>query len=334
MAVAGKQPAPPFVVIFGEEDHQRHTALHRTLDALLPPEVDRALAFSEYDATQDEEHGGPTLARVFEDLTTLPFLAERRVVLIRSADSFITSHRAKLEHYAEKPAATGNLILECRSFPKTTKLYKAVAAADGELIECKKLTGRALSDFLHDEARARGKRLDRAAAARLLELTGPDAGLLASEVEKLALYTADRSEITPADVADLVGQSREEKIFAVLDDAAAGELKPALRGWHHVLRTDPAAVYRAVGGMAYVIRRWLNAHQLAADGLPTRTIASKSMMWGREQQLEAILRRLPPPRLRRLLAALSDLDAQAKQGARSIENGVESLLVWLAAPAR
>jgi DNA polymerase-3 subunit delta len=331
--MARKPAAPPLIVIYGDDEHQRATAVTAALDELLPPPVDRALALTVYDGGRSADQGGPSLAAVLEDLATLPFLAERRVVLIRDAEAFISAHRERLERYAAAPAPTGVLILECRSFPKTTRLYKAAVAAGGRLCECKKLYGRELVAFVIEQARARGKRLDPAAGARLTDLVGQDTGILAAEIEKLALYVGDRSGITDRDVTELVGQSREEKVFAVMDAAAAGRLPDALRLWHQVLSSDPAAVYRAVGGMTYVVRRWLAAHRLRADGASIRAIAPKLMMWGREQELETLLARLTPQFLRRLLAAIADLDSQAKVGARSIETGVEMLLLRLAAAA-
>ena len=324
---------PPVVVIFGDEPHQKSTKLREVLNELLPPEADRAMALSDFDGTQNEEQGGPSLAGVMDDLATLPFLADRRVVLIREADRFISAHRERLEKYADAPMPSSVLVLECRSFPKTTRLYKAIDNAGGQLHECKKLTGRALAGFVVIEAQNHRKRMAPAVAARLCELIGQDVGSLVSEVEKLSLYVGDRPTITAEDVASLVGQSREEKVFAVMDAAGIGQLDRTLRLWHQVLATDPAAVYKTVGGMAFVLRRWLTAHRMAADGVAIRAIAPKMMMWGREQQLATLLRRLPAPRIQRLLAQLADLDSEAKSGLRSIETGVEALLTEVAAPA-
>lgn len=338
MAKSSKAPktpkTPPIAIIYGDDEHQKETTLTQVLDELLPPDVDRALAFTSYDASQKESQGGPSIVGVLEDLRTLPFLADRRVVLVREADAFITAHRERLEEYVAAPAPTGVLVLACRSFPKTTRLYKAADAAGAAIHECKKLFGRALVEFVVAQARESDKRFDAGAAQRLVDLVGQDTGILAGEVEKLCLYVADRATITNNDVSDLVGQSREEKIFAVADAAAIGKLPDALRLWQQVLETDPAAAFRAVGGLAFVVRRWLGAHQMLAEGASVRSIAPRMMMWGREQELETLLRRQPPSRLRRALAAIADLDSQAKSGGRSIERGIESFLIRLATPAR
>ena len=322
--------APPIIVITGEDEHLKVNALTKALDRLLPPSVDRGLALTEYDGSRPAEEGGPMLAAVLENLATLPFLADRRVVVIRDADEFITgANRAKLETYLTRPSPTGTLVLECRTFSKGTRLYKA-ASAVGEIIECMKLKGQALSSFVLTAATARGKRIDPAAAAKLIDLTGPAAGALTEEIEKLALYVGDRPTITAEDVAALVGMSREEKIFATVDAAALGRLPDALRLWHQVLASDAAAAYRAIGGVAYKVRSYLAAHALAAEGLKPFEIVPRVNLWGRERDLETILRRLSPHALRRLLAALALLDTQAKLGLRSIDTGIELLLAQTA----
>lgn len=332
-AKAKPDQPPPIVVIAGDDAYQKSAHLERTLDELLPPEVDRALALSVLDGARGGEQPPPSVSAVLQELATLPFLAERRVVVIRSADNFITDNRERLESYADAPCRTGVLVLECRTFPKTTRLYKAVEAAGGRILECKKLTGRALNEFVVARAGERQKRLDPAAAAKLVDLIGAEPGILDGEIEKLTLYVGERREITLDDVAALVGQTREEKVFAAMDAAAAGDLHKALSLWHQVLETDPASVYKAVGGVAFMLRKWLAAHGLAAQGTPVGAIAPRVMMWGRERELAAVLQRLPARAIRRYLAALADLDSQAKLGFRSIENGVELLLARLATPA-
>lgn len=336
MAKSSPAPAasrfPPCVVIFGDEEYQKSAALRSALAELLPPDVDRSMALCEYDGTRPEEDGGPTLARVMDDLATLPFLADRRIVVVQEADKFISTWRERLENYLARPHASATLVMICRSFMKTTRLYKAVAAV-GRVHECKKLNGRALVEFVQSEFARLGKRAAPSVAPRLVELVGAEQGVLAGEVEKLTLYALDRASVTEQDVDELVGLSREEKIFAVMDAAALGRLPQALTLWQNVLSTDPAAAFRALGGITFVLRRWLTAHTLVEEGQSPRAIAPRVMMWGREAELEQILRRLPDRTVRRLLAATADLDSQVKTGGRSIEAGVEALLLALAAPA-
>lgn len=331
-APANASPQRPALatVIYGDEEFQKAKSLQETLDALLPPEVDRGMALCEYDGTRGEEQGGPSLAAVRDDLMTLPFLADRRVVVIRDADAFITAQREPLERYIEAPSKFGLLVLVCRSFPKTTRLYKQIAAAGGRLIECKRPNARGLLEFVNAEALARGKRIEPAAAARIIEQVGDDLGSLANEVEKLSLFVAERPLVTLADVRALVGMSREEKIFAVMDAAGGGDLALALTQWRLVLDNDRAAEFKAVGGVAFVLRKWHAAQRMRQAGATIRDIAPKVLMWGRERELENILKQQSLERLAVAWAALAELDTQAKSGARSIEAGVESLLIRVA----
>lgn len=331
--MSAARKSPPLIVIHGDNDHQKSRALAEALDALLPPQIDRSLALTTYDGTRPEDQGGPSVAAVFEDLATLPFLSDRRVVVIRDADAFIRAHREKLENYVASPSPTAVLVLECRSFPSNTRLAKAAKSAGAPITACAALKAYEAQDFVLAEVRAQHKRIDPAAARHLVDLAGSESGTLAREIEKLALYVGDRDTIDDQAVTALVGQSREEKIFAVLDAAALGRLPDALRLWQQTLETDPEAPFRAVGGIAFVLRRWLTAYELADQGLPVAAIAPKVMMWRRERDLERILAHLAPTRIRRALADLARLDAQAKSGSRSIEAGVEQLLTQLATPA-
>lgn len=331
--MAESQKAAPVVIIFGDEPFEKVARVKRVIDELLPPEIDRAMALSEYDGGQPEEQGGPTFARVADDLRTLPFLADRRIVLIREADTFIQSCREQLERYAAAPAATATLVMECKTFPKTTRLYKAVVKIGGVLHECRKLNARDAVDFVLAEVRRQGKRIDGRAASRLVSLIGPVQGSLSGEVEKLSLYAAERPEITDADITELVGLSREEKIFAVMDAALTGRLEEAIRLWQQVLMTDASGIYKALGGMAFVVRKLLSAHRMIGQGVPIGSVAPKVMMFRRERELQSELDRHPAERLRSLLARMAELDKNSKLGLRSLETGIEAILIEVARPA-
>lgn len=329
---ASTTPSPSIHAIVGDDGHKKSTELKSLLDQLLPEDVDRGLALVQHDGSAKEEQGGTTLAEVMDDLTTLPFLVDRRVVLIRDADRFISTHREPLERYVAKPAPTATLILVARSLPLNTNLGKAIRSLGG-YTKCERPKGRELHTLVSELATEQhGKRISPAATRQLVDLIGPDPAMLVTEIGKLATYVGDRQEITDRDVSDLVGQTREEKIFAVLDHAAVGRLPEAIRLWQQTLQTDPEAVYKCVGGVAFCLRRWLDAQDDIAAGMSPREAIQNNRLWGRE--LDTILQRLPATQLRRALSALAKLDTQAKSGLRSIETGVESLLIRLAASAR
>ena len=163
-----------------------------------------------------------SLADVLDEVRTLSFFSKRRVVIVEGADPFVTAHRKELEAYAEHPSSAGALVLSVKTWPGTTRLAKLVEKA-GQTVECKGPHERELAPWLVEMAKARGNaHLDADAARLLVELVGPEVGLLVAELEKLAVYVGKRAKIHRDDVAKMVGAGRIETIWKVLDAATTG----------------------------------------------------------------------------------------------------------------
>ena len=243
----------PIYVVFGAETFLKREAV-RDIMAQVLAGADPSLALSEYDGG-----GSVELAQVLDDLRTLPFLAPHRLVVIRDADTFITRYREELEDYCENLSDTGVLLLECKSFPSTTRLAKRVQSI-GQAIKCESLSSRAIPGWLAERCRtAYGKRIDAAASAMLAEYIGEDLGLLDSELNKLTLYVGDRPAIAATDIQALVGHTREEQVWGILSAIAAGSEGKAMTLWEQVWETDRAAPGRAIAGIAYKVRQLLTA---------------------------------------------------------------------------
>src|SRR5262249_10521437 len=149
-----------------------------------------------------------SFAEVHNELTTLPFLSQRRVVHVENADPFVTRERDKLEKYAAQPSTSGVLILDVANWLATTRLAKQLPDS---LIVCKAPALPKLVEWCQKWAPAQhGKQLAASAAKLLVDLVGADMGLLDQELAKLSLYVGDGARIESADVDRLVGQSREE----------------------------------------------------------------------------------------------------------------------------
>jgi DNA polymerase-3 subunit delta len=247
------------------------------------------------------------------------------VVIVEQADDFISRYRKQLEEYCNKPSESGCLILVCRSLPRNTRLYKIITAC-GEVIECAALRGQAVVAWIGQRSReAYGKALDRNAAAQLRELVGSDLESLNNELGKLAVYVGARDRIEPADIEALVGHHREEAVFRVTDAMAAGDVAEALRAWEHVLATDQAAPMRAIGGLAFGIRRLLEAKEAVAAG---ESIGAVARRLGTNPSILA--RRLEGAAIEELKQQLSELyeaDLATKTGLAEVGPAVESFII-------
>ncbi len=286
-------------------------------------DADRSLALMEYDGS------APTLelADVLDDLRTLPFLADRRLVVVRDADEFITRYRPKLEAYVEHPCPTGVLLMECKMLPANTRLYKRVQVV-GRVFKYETLKRAAVPAWLINRCRdAYGARLDSRAAAMLCELTGCDLGLLDGELQKLRLYVGQRGRITDADVEAAVGHNREEKVWGILSAIAVGDEARALTIWEEVWQTDRAAPGRAIGGIAFTVRRLLTAKRVHQAGASMRELAGILMRWGDDNRLQAELEAFSVAQVEGMLCRLLEADVAAKTGRASVQASIEAFIV-------
>ena len=276
------------------------------------------------DLTQIE---GPDadVAGVLDEVRTLSLFGGRRVVVVDQADPFISANRAALERYCSDPATNGCLMLLCDSLAKNTRLYKIVSRV-GSVIACEPPKGRALISWLTRQAPTmHRKRLAEAGARLLVDHLGESPGVLDAELAKLAAFVEPRDEITPADVDAVTGHHREELVFAVTDAMSAGDAATALRAWRRVLATDRAAGGRALGGLAWGIRRLLETKRDYERGVPVGELARR--LYTDPASLE---RRLRPITVEQLEGQQRDLlaaDLAVKTGASTLEVAVEKFIV-------
>ena len=169
-----------------------------------------------------------SLSDVLDELRTLPFLAKARVVIVENADPFITAHRRELETYAERPATTGVLVLAVKSWPGEHEAGEA-GREGGDLggLQIAGREGPAAMARLLAKAKA-GVVLELDAAELMVELVGPEVGLLAMEVEKLATYVGTRKRIARDDVETMVDAGRVQQDWAALESATTGQGEAAL----------------------------------------------------------------------------------------------------------
>lgn len=265
------------------------------------------------------------LAEVLDEVRTLSLLGGRRVVILEDADPFITAHRQALERYCSSPCEGGCLILMCKALPRSTRLYKIISQ-HGAVLSCESPKGRAVIPWIQDRAGARyGKRLSAPGARLLREQLGDAPGILDAELAKLAAYVGGRPEITPADIDALTGHHREEKVFAVIDAMSSGDTTAALRNWEQVYATDRAAPGRAIAGLAWGVRRLLQAHRDWVGGANLQTLARRT--YTDPGILERRLKQVTAPQLEEQQRDLLAADLAVKTGASTVQTAVEKFIV-------
>jgi DNA polymerase-3 subunit delta len=247
LALKRKPAIPGVCVLFGSEAFLKRLVLAELRRLVLGEDG----GFGET-AIPGDDAGWLDIA---DELATYSlFGPSRRMVVIENADEFVSKHRPELEDYAASPSSTGVLVLEVSTWPKTTRLYKAVDQS-GLQIECTPPGGVTLRNWLVTWcAQQHGATLSTAAAEELIELAGPEMGLLDQELAKLAAYAGPDGNITPDIVRQLVGGWRAKTTWDMLDAACSGDAPAALDQLDRLLNSgqDPVAILAAAG---YVFRK-------------------------------------------------------------------------------
>jgi DNA polymerase-3 subunit delta len=235
---ASRQAVRPVYAVFGSDHYLVREAIAAVSRSAFP-EPEGEAAMTRFAGSQAR------LADVLDELFTLPFFSSRRLVVVEEADTFVTKHRKELEAYVEHPSSSGLLLLQVKQWTSTTRLAKVVEKV-GVAIDCNPLPEKQAQKviaWLTQYARTHcDAQLDPGAANLLVELVGLEIGILASEVDKLAVYAGDAQRIERADVARMVDAGRVETVWKALDAAASGQGKTALELLDNLLAAGEAPV--------------------------------------------------------------------------------------------
>ena len=311
-------------VIVGKDESLVGTQCGQLLDELLEPSQRATGLF-------DAEAGSVTVSEVLDDLRTAPFLTDKRVVLIKDADDFISKHRPLLENYFDNPCPTGRLVLAVRTWNKSTKLAKKLAKV-GRLISVvqpsRKELPRRVIDYTND---AHSKKITYPTAQLLIELTGDDLTRLYSEIDKLAIYADADKTIEPKHIEALIGHNRLFNAFAVIDAVIGGNPAAAASRLRGMFAQDKSAEYTVVGAFAFHFRRMFKAKVLLEQGTPRRQIETTLRIWGDTDGLFAQLRRLSLRQIGHYLRQLAETDYAIKTGRANAKVAMEQLVLRLCA---
>ena len=218
---------PRAVYLFGDEDVLKDEALRVILDAVVNPGL--------RDFNYDVRSAGTLDPDAVEALcTTLPMMAERRLVVIRDVESWNKRARAKAAvlRYLERPAAETVLVLiqgasrrdDERTDPDADLARLSCA------VEVERVSLKLAEKWVIKRADERGVLLTSEAAAHLVKAVDGDLGAARSELDKLAGLGGEaqvtieqitallgiRHGETPADWSDAVLQDQPGRAAAML----------------------------------------------------------------------------------------------------------------------
>jgi len=175
----------------------------------------------------------------------LPFLAERRVVVVEDALKQLRSADARdaVRDYLQHVPETTDLVFLERDEPdKRTGLYAALKKR-ATLREFRPREGAELQRWLAARGRVYDATLQPQAGALLAEFVGGDSRALDNELRKLAAYAGAGGTISSDTVRLLVADGAATSVFAFVDALASRKLGRALALLHELLDEGQAAPY-------------------------------------------------------------------------------------------
>ena len=267
------------------------------------------------------------LSRVLMTLESQPFLAEKRMVVIKDVPQG-ADVKKKLEteglEKALEDLSEGTFVVFVSPKPdKRTRLSKLLLkTAQVETFEIP--TGKALSDWVVQRLRQQGKTLEPRALQTLIFFCAEDVTRLASEIEKLSLLSPEMIRVE--DVERCVSPTPEAKIFKALDFIGKGSPRETLQAFEKLRQSGEDAMmvfFMIVRQMRLLLQMRSMLDQQASRGEIQKRLKLAPFQVG---MLSEQARRFKLETLKTGYQRLAAIDEQIKTGRIPLSTGRDELL--------
>ena len=284
-----------------------------------------------------------SLAELEAAWSTIPFLADRRTVIVRDLLARMEQGRgrgsgrsATLEgewaeigdRLAHVPDST-ELIFVDGAVSRGNPLLRA-ARPFAQVQEFRLPSVRDMPGWVRQRADRLGAGIEPSAISALVDAIGSDTRIVDMELQKLALYRSG-SMIRRQDVEAMVSYVREANIFAAVDAALEGRAGIALRMAHQLLEAGRPPTY-VITMLARQVRFLILAKDLKGRGIAQDEIGRRLSISGypltKTMQQEG---RFTPERLVDIHRKLIEADLSIKTGAADEDTALDALIIALAA---
>ncbi|MBO5424541.1 MAG: DNA polymerase III subunit delta [Lachnospiraceae bacterium] len=188
---------------------------------------------------------------IIDIASTMPFFADRRVVLVEDSDFFKNGNEDMEKFFSTIPESTVLIFVEhnvdgrCKIF-KTISSKGTVAIFDAQ--DEKTLAVWIKSLFTRENMQIEDK-----AVFRLIECVGTDMNTLANESEKLKCYALEKGVVVTEDVDVLCVNQIEGKIFDMMDALSKRDKKTTISLYDDLVQLREPAMR-----LLYLITRQFN----------------------------------------------------------------------------
>lgn len=252
-------------LLCGEEAYLRNQYKKRLRDALV--EDGDTMNYYYYEGKDINPRA------VIDMAETLPFFADRRVLMIENSGFFKNKCDELADYMAVIPESTNFIFVETE-IDKRSRFYKEVKKI-GRVVEFGTQKEDTLFKWILGMLKKEGKNVTKETLQTFLTKTGSDMQLIKNELDKLVAYTDGRDVITMADVENVCITQTTSKIFEMVNAIAEGKQKQALEFYEDLLSLKEPPM-RILFLIARQFNQLYQVKLLGREGLPSAEIAKKA----------------------------------------------------------
>jgi DNA polymerase-3 subunit delta len=302
----------------GTNSFSLQQALRERIDDFVKEQGD--LALERIDGQEAE------FEKISEALTSLPFLASKKLVVLRQPSAqkkFVESAEDLLK---EVPETTDVIIVEPK-LDKRQSYYKFLKK-ETDFQGFPELDEAGLQRWLVAAAKAQGGSISASDARYLVERVGAQQQILSSELDKLLLYD---SAVTRQTIDLLTEPTPQSTIFQLLEAAFAGNRKKTLELYkeQRALKVEPPQIVAMLAWQLHVLAIVKTAGNRSSDEIAKEARLNPFVV----RKNQSIARALSLEELKRFIADLVDIDTRSKTTALDADEALQNYLLKLSSGA-
>ena len=248
-------------LLYGEEAYLKQQYKHKLVQALNPE--DDTMNFNHYEGRNID------VKELIDLCETMPFFADRRVVLLEDTGFFKNKCDELADYMKELPDYLCLVFVE-DEVDKRSKMYKAVKSC-GRIGEFARQDEKTLMQWAAGILKREGKNITQRDMELLLTMTGIDMGNLRMELEKLITYTGDRNVVT---IQEVCTTQTQNKIFDMVRAVTEKNQKRALDLYYDLLTLKEPPM-RILFLLAKQFRQLLLVKEYTEEGVAQPEMASR-----------------------------------------------------------
>lgn len=304
-------------LLYGEETYLKNFYKDKLIAALSRP--GDTLNFSVFSGRSVNSEELISLA------DTLPFLAEKRLIVVKDSGFFKKTDERLAEYVKNVPSETVIVFVE-DEVDKRGKMYKAVNAS-GYAAEMKTPEERELRQWVAAQLKKYGKKVRQSTVEAFIGRVGTDMQTMSSELDKVVSYVGEREIVEDSDIMEICTVHLSNTVFDLVDAIAAGRQKAAMDLYYEMIMAKEPPM-RILFLIAREFNSLLETKVLASEGADKKTIASKigrpPFVVGKYQSLAS---RFTAAYLRQALTDCIDMEESVKTGKITDRLSVELLII-------